>query len=105
MASKPVANERAYFSLNDGPWTVSNVCQLSTSEYPPGGFEVLVRNSDVEAAKVPCPTIMQGYWDYTFDSGSGSTCANESYLGVCSQVGDIYFNYTQCSSKISYSGE
>ncbi|KAK3794889.1 hypothetical protein RRG08_001037 [Elysia crispata] len=105
MASNLVANERAYFSLDDGPWVVRDVCQLSASEYPAGGFEVLVRDSNIEAAKIPCPTIMQGFWDYTFDSGSGSECANESYVGICSQVGDIYFNYTQCSAQVSYSAE
>ncbi|XP_067660574.1 uncharacterized protein [Haliotis asinina] len=68
-----------------------------------GTYDVMVKSGAASSAASTCPTALQSKWMYSFDAGSGDTCASGSYLDVCTDTKAMTFNYTSCSTNVAHS--
>ncbi|WAQ97856.1 CSMD3-like protein [Mya arenaria] len=70
-----------------------------------GEYQMLVRIGTEQQAKVDCPWPLLGRYGYTYTTSSGDTSCDltTSDLGVCSDTQQFTFDYTACSTRVSYS--
>ena len=51
-----------------------------------------------------CPIVFSGYFWYTLTDTTGTYCDSTSVWDGCASKQQMSFNYTQCVTKVAYSG-
>ncbi|XP_069131458.1 uncharacterized protein [Argopecten irradians] len=83
--------------------SVSEVCDVS--DYTNLTSIFMIKDGTIDSEKIDCPSILQGYYTYTYDSGSGNACNGSTYLDTCTDTTLMDFNLTLCSQIQAYSAD
>ncbi|XP_052281318.1 sushi, von Willebrand factor type A, EGF and pentraxin domain-containing protein 1-like [Dreissena polymorpha] len=99
-----VGSERVYLSIVNSVTEPSRICNTTHGASGPE-YNMLIRVGGESAAKVTCPYTFLGRYGYTHFSSTGSfTCdAATSELDACTNTQHMKFNYTACSTRVTYS--
>ncbi|XP_053400601.1 uncharacterized protein LOC128557336 [Mercenaria mercenaria] len=104
-----VDNERVAMSEESNREDWDNLCMLDDryASYLPAESEyrVMLRSDSVASAKIGCPYVFFGSYEYTHTSSDGTvTCESSSgSLSTCTESTEISFDYNSCSTKVAYS--
>ncbi|XP_021338969.1 uncharacterized protein LOC110440309 isoform X2 [Mizuhopecten yessoensis] len=63
----------------------------------------MIKDGSIDTEKITCPTDLQGYYSYEYDSGSGNVCNNSTELDTCTDTTLMSFNLTLCTQIQAYS--
>nr|XP_022322382.1 uncharacterized protein LOC111123938 isoform X5 [Crassostrea virginica] len=85
-------------------WDVTSFC-LPTSPPEENEYHILVKQGFAEEAKQWCPIPLRGSFNYTHDSGLGTSCGASSLLSLCPDWVTLRFNYTLCPTVQTFSKE
>ncbi|XP_052796641.1 uncharacterized protein LOC128229037 isoform X2 [Mya arenaria] len=86
--------------------TLSNSSQVCDTDLtvPVSEYHVLVKTDDVATAAVTCPDSLLHVADYTVTSSDGTlTCNGTDSWDVCTDVTQMTFDYTTCTTEVMFS--